>query len=336
MRTAQIHICKPGFMKKSVTVFVQEGIIKMCIEKGIITEDYEGENMLQRKDICYSKSWKEESGGVSAVWKEEVSDTNVIVFYWLGQMGFIIKSAHTTLCIDYYASPDELRQTPIPIPAEDLKGIDAFLGTHDHIDHIDHESWRIWAKTNPKAKFIFPAAHRNKVIEDGVRTDQAVGVNAGESLQIGDMKIHAIPAAHEFLDQDEKTGLYPYLQYIIEACGVRIHHAGDTVRYEGMMGKISSFGKIDVQILPINGRDANRYRNNLIGNMTYQEAVDLAGECGSRIAIPGHWDMFAENSADPYEFADYLDVKYCGTTRCLIPKIMEKIELKSQQSQLPL
>ena len=49
----------------------------------------------------------------------------------------------------------------------------------------------------------------------------------GLMLQIGDITIHAIAAAHEFLDEDE-NGLYPYLQYIIEGNGVRIHHAGET------------------------------------------------------------------------------------------------------------
>ncbi len=254
-------------------------------------------------------------------------EKNKVILYWLGQMGFIIQSADTTLCVDYFASPDSLRQTPVPVRAEDLKGIDAFLGTHDHIDHIDHDSWKIWAKTNPQAKFIFPAAHMDKVISDGVRASQAEGMNEGGVVQVGDMKIHAIAAAHEFFDQDPVSGLYPYLQYIIEVNGIRIHHAGDTVRYEGMLGKIRSFGKIDVQILPINGRDAKRYRNDLIGNMTFQEAVDLAGECGAGIAIPGHWDMFADNSADPNEFAEYLKVKYCGKVGCVIPKILDPIEI---------
>ncbi|MER2105044.1 MAG: hypothetical protein ABS999_24480, partial [Pseudomonas atacamensis] len=48
----------------------------------------------------------------------------------------------------------------------------------------------------------------------------------------------AIAAAHEFLDRDEGTGLYPCLQYIIEGNGVRIYHAGDTLRYEGMLPKL--------------------------------------------------------------------------------------------------
>ncbi len=242
-------------------------------------------------------------------------------------MGLIIKSDKTTICIDYYASDDASRQTPVPIPADELKGIDAFLGTHDHLDHIDHDAWRIWAKTNPEARFIFPEIHRDKVLADGVDKDKAAGLNDGESIQIGDMKIHAIAASHEFLDLDESTGLYPYLQYIVEAGGIRIYHAGDTVRYEGMLSKVKSFGDIDVGLLPINGRDAKRYRRDCIGNMTYQEAADLAGEINMGLVIPGHWDMFADNSADPHDFADYLDAKYPGKIECRIPKVMEEIEI---------
>ena len=250
-----------------------------------------------------------------------------VAICWLGQMGLMIKSGDSTICIDYYATPSDDRQTQPPIPATELTGIDAFLGTHDHLDHIDHEAWKIWAKTNPEAKFIFPRAHKDAVLADGIDEKNAVGLNEGESYVIGDFKIHCIAASHEFLDKDPESGLYPYLQYIVETNGIRIHHAGDTVRYEGMLPKLQAFGKIDVELLPINGRDAKRYRKNCIGNMTFQEAADLAGELGAELVIPGHWDMFSDNSEDPEKFADYLDAKYHNKVRCLVPKVMEKIEI---------
>ena len=103
---------------------------------------------------------------------QTIIDTKVengtLALWWLGQMGLIIKSASTMIVIDYYASPSQTRQVQPPIPAEELAGVDAILGTHNHIDHIDHPSWRIWAKTNPKAKFIFPRAHRRSVSNDGI------------------------------------------------------------------------------------------------------------------------------------------------------------------------
>lgn len=251
--------------------------------------------------------------------------------WWLGQMGLIVKAGNTVVCIDYYASSGKKRQTPVPIPAGEIDNIDAFLGSHDHLDHIDHEAWKIWAKTNPKAKFVYPEMHRDKIMADGIITGSAIGLNDGESVQIGDITITAIAASHEFLDQDPETGLYPCLQYIISGNGVRIYHAGDTVRYEGMLHKIKSFGRIDAALLPINGRDAKRYRRGCIGNMTYQEAADLAGEAGIRMVIPGHWDMFADNSADPEEFADYLDAKYQGEIICMIPGLMEKISVRAEK-----
>ena len=247
--------------------------------------------------------------------------------WWLGQMGLLIKAGKTVISVDYFASPEHGRQTPPPIPAEEMEGVDAFLGTHDHLDHIDHEAWKIWAEKCPRAKFIFPRIHLENVLADGISPENAIGLNEGESIQVGDLTIHAIAAAHEFLDRDPESGLYPHLQYIIEGNGIRIHHAGDTVRYEGMLPKVRSFGPIDAQLLPINGRDAVRLRRNCIGNMTWQEAADFAAESGTRLVIPGHWDMFADNSADPQAFADYLDVKYKGSVECKVPEVMERVEI---------
>ena len=145
-------------------------------------------------------------------------------------------------------------------------------------------------------------------------------------MRIGDIVIHAIPAAHEFLSPDD-LGRYPCLQYIIEGEGKRVYHAGDTLRYEGMLPLLRSFGPIDAAILPINGRDGERYRRDFIGNMTFQEAADLAGELRPGLVIPGHWDMFADNPGDPDAFADYLDAKYGSKVACRIPERMEEMAL---------
>ena len=251
--------------------------------------------------------------------------------WWLGQMGLMVRIRSTVLCIDYFASGLPERQVPPPVPMEEVEGVDAFLGTHNHLDHIDHAAWQVWARSCPDAVFVFPLLHRQEILADGIPAERCRGLNDGESCRIKDVVIHAIPAAHEFLSRDPSSGLYPCLQYIIETNGFRIHHAGDTLRYEGMLLKLRRFGKIDVQLLPINGRDAKRYAADTIGNMTYQEAADLAGECGTDLVIPGHWDMFADNSEDPKLFEDYVNVKYKGRVQCLVPKVMQKIELRKNE-----
>ena len=251
--------------------------------------------------------------------------------WWMGQMGLWVKMGNTVLSIDYFASDVERRQAPPPVPAEQVQGIDVFLGTHDHLDHIDHEAWKTWAKKCPDALFMFPAIHAAVVAADGVSPERQRGMGEGDVCRIGGVTIRAIAAAHEFLNPDPATGLHPCLQYIIEGNGVRLYHAGDTLRYEGMLGKLQAMGHMDAALVPINGRDGARYRRDCIGNMTFQEAADLAGELRPGLVIPGHWDMFANNPGDPAAFADYLDAKYPGLP-CQIPAIGEKIKVQAQHS----
>ncbi|MBQ9325978.1 MAG: MBL fold metallo-hydrolase [Clostridia bacterium] len=246
--------------------------------------------------------------------------------WWLGQMGLFVKLGSTLVSLDYFASPRDDRTVPPPIPAQEVRGVAAFLGTHDHLDHIDHEAWAIFHRVLPEARFVCPATCVKRVLMDEIAPERILPINEGEALQIGDITIRAIAAAHEFLDPDPLTGCFPALQYILEGNGIRIYHAGDTVRYEGMLPKLQAMGDIDIAMLPINGRDAVRYRRNCIGNMTFQEAVDLTGALHPRLVLPGHWDMFRENSEDPEKFRDYLDAKYPGQTKCLIPSYLERID----------
>ena len=245
---------------------------------------------------------------------------------WLGQMGLRICMDGTTILVDYFASDFQGRRVPALLPVSEMKNVDGFAGSHNHPDHIDHPAWRIWGSECPEAKFIFPSVHRQSVLDDGIPEERQLPVDAGQSVQIGSITIRAIPAAHEFLSPDEQ-GRYPCLQYIIEGEGKRIYHTGDTLRYEGMLPLLKTFGHIDAVLLPINGRDGTRYRNNCIGNMTFQEAADLAGELEPGLVLPGHWDMFADNPGDPEAFADYLDAKYEGKIACRIPVHMEEIKL---------
>ncbi len=249
------------------------------------------------------------------------------VLWWMGQMGLWIKMGNTVLSVDYFASDTPGRRIPPPVPADKVTGVDIFLGTHDHLDHIDHAAWRLFGAGCPEAQFVFPLLHASAVSADGIGEERQHGLGDGTAVRIGDITIRAIAAAHEFLSPDPQTGLHPCLQYVIEGSGVRIYHAGDTLRYEGMLPRLRAFGPMDAALLPINGRDGARYRRGCIGNMTFQEAADLAGELRPRLTIPGHWDMFADNSADPDAFRDYLDVKYSGRLKCQVPRYLEPIRI---------
>jgi len=245
---------------------------------------------------------------------EQISNTPLakgeLAFWWHGQHSFVLKIADQILYIDPFLTKLEGRQVPPLLDPSEITNADFIFGSHAHAEHIDRPVWPTLAKASPGANFVVPELLREGLIDDlGIETSRFIGLDDGQTFTHDSLSITAIAAAHEFLDRDQATGQYPYLGFIIEAEGFCFYHAGDTCLYEGLIHKLRSW-QFDVMCLPINGRDAQRFREGCIGNMTYQEAVDLAGTLQARIAVPTHYDMFAMNPGDPQAFSEYMQVKY--------------------------
>jgi len=247
-----------------------------------------------------------------------------IALWWLGQQSFILKSSGTVIYLDAYLEPNKNRRIgPLLTPSE-ITNATLVLGTHNHSDHIDKWAWPGIANASPNARFVVPKILLPKLAQTlGIPEKRFVGLDDGALENINGIKITGVASAHEFLDRDKTTGCYPYLGYIVETGGFVIYHAGDTVKYEGLESKLKQWD-FDIAMLPINGRDAVRLKNNCIGNMTYQEAADLAGAIKPGLTIPSHWDMFESNSENPQKFLDYMSVKY-PSLKTLVPNYGERI-----------
>jgi L-ascorbate 6-phosphate lactonase len=228
-------------------------------------------------------------------------------FWWLGQHSFILKLGTITLYIDPYLAPDEARQTPPLLAPEQVTNADLVLCTHDHGDHMDPYAITGILKASPQALFVAPRAHRQRMIGIGVPGLRLWLINDGQPLRFRDAIITGVKGKHEFFH--ETPDGFPYLGYVVAANGVTCYHSGDTLVYDGLLATLRRW-QLDVAFLPINGRDADRFRDGCIGNMSYQEAVELAGDLRVGLAVPAHWDMFAHNSEDPRKFVDYLAAKY--------------------------
>ncbi|MGC8553445.1 MAG: MBL fold metallo-hydrolase [Phycisphaerae bacterium] len=233
-----------------------------------------------------------------------------VALWWFGQSGFVIKLAGRIIYLDVFFTPIPERAVPSLLKTDQVDHADIICGTHDHLDHIDRPSWPALAKASPTAIFVVPKLVRRELIHDlGISADRMIGVDVKKSARIGPITISAIPAAHEFIDCDKKTGLHPFLGYVIKGDGWTIYHAGDTCVYEHMHDYLRRI-KPDLMLLPINGRDARRFNSGCIGNMTFQEAVDLAGAIRPGLVAPIHFDMFEFNAQDPRCFIEYLKAKY--------------------------
>ena len=233
-----------------------------------------------------------------------------LAFWWMGQNSFVYKGGGKIIYIDPYLAPSSSRQTPPLLEPSQITHADLVLCTHDHGDHIDPRAIPGIAEAAPNARFVVPRPARERMLSLGVSEERLTLLGNDESCDWEGVQVHGIKACHEFFDEDPVLG-FPYMSYVVQLNGVTFYYAGDNMVYEGLLTALSNW-EFDALFLPINGRDARRFRGNCLGNMTFQEAVDLAGSLKPGLAVPMHYDMFAGNSEDPAEFVDYLEAKYPG------------------------
>lgn len=244
-------------------------------------------------------------------------------FWWLGQLSFVIKLRDTIIYLDPFLTDLKGRNCRPLLRPSDLAHASVIVGSHDHADHIDRKALPEIARAT-EATIVVPELLKDQLVGDlGIPASRFVGLDDRKSAEIDGLTFTGIAAAHEFLDTDESTGRHPYLGFVISSNDFTVYFSGDTCKYEGLETALLDYSP-DLVFLPINGRDAKRLNNNCIGNMTYQEAADLAGALKPALTVPGHFDMFDGNTEDPQLFVDYMAAKY-PRLPTIIPQYGEQV-----------
>ena len=203
-----------------------------------------------------------------------------------------------------YAATDKphVRMTARAVDPSRLDMIEVATSSHNHTDHLDHETlWPLLA-ANPGMTLVIPEANR-QFVADRLHADPAwpIGVTDGSSVDVGPFHLTGIAVAHEQLDADDH-GRALHLGYLVAVGPFTLFHAGDAIPYDGMASRLLELAggrTIDVALLPINGRLPER---RVPGNFWGDEAVRFARAIGARLVVPMHYEMFAFNTETPELF----------------------------------
>ncbi len=230
--------------------------------------------------------------------------------WWLGQSGFLIQWQGHHLLIDPYLSDSltkkytgtnkpHVRMTERVIAPERLDFVDVVTSSHNHTDHLDGETLAPLLKVNPNLTLLVSRANINFAAERlQVPAKRLTSIRVGgEPVNINPFTFYAIPSAHETLEQDE-NGDHRYIGLILQAGKWTIYHSGDCVPYDGLAEHLKRW-RIDIAILPINGRDPARA---VAGNFTAEEAAQLGKQVKAKVVVPCHYEMFEFNTVSPQEF----------------------------------
>lgn len=224
---------------------------------------------------------------------------------WLGQSGFVLQGGGLRVLVDPWLSPHELRTSAPDSLASLPPGITWLLASHEHADHLDLPALPGLLERYPAMTVVVPAPLVGRV-RDTVPGATVLGIQPGEEIAAGSTTIHGVTAGHGVTVADgysdgralRSDGQTPFVGYVIDFPDATIYHGGDTVLGAGMVEELLAL-HIDIALLPINGRDAEREAAGILGNLDAAEAVGLAESAGARILVPMHFDMVKGNTASP-------------------------------------
>ncbi|MDT5062981.1 MAG: hypothetical protein QOH63_3440 [Acidobacteriota bacterium] len=214
------------------------------------------------------------------------SNKKEIQITWLGHAAFeIVSSGGTRILIDPF-----LKENPAtPLEFKDLSRYkpNFILVTHSHGDHLGDA---IEIAKASKAKLVsinMPAVFQ----KEGLPDELIQVCNVGGTLNLGDVKVHVVPAMHGSEPSGRPVG------FVIEfSDGRSVYHQGDTWIF-GDMALIQEFYHPTIILMNVGGKaygqspevallGVNRYfKPQIIIPMHYASLPDLSTEAEVRAAI---------------------------------------------------
>lgn len=225
----------------------------------------------------------------------------MITARWLGHSTFLFgTSSGKTILVDPFLTDNP--KTPDSWKSPDQ--VDYILLTHGHPDHAA-DTIPVAKKTGAKVVSIVELSALLK--EDGLPEDQAVEMNKGGTVDLGDFKATMTNANHSNSWNGKYAG--EPAGFIIHLGDFRIYHAGDT----NIMPDFKMYRKLyrpDMVILPI----GDHY------TMGPAEAAYACNIMEPRFAVPMHYGTMPVLTGAPEEFISLIEKHSGKKTQVLVPK----------------
>ena len=209
-----------------------------------------------------------------------------------------------------------------PIALEDLPPLAGVILSHDHYDHLDHETVLALAATTKL--FVTPLGVGDRLIEWGIDAGKVRQLDWWQSVEIDGIAFTATPGQHfsgrSLFDGNSTL----WASWVIVDNDLRVFFSGDTGYFDGFRTIGERLGPFDITLVETGAYDAQWPYVHMQPEETVQAHVDLRG----RWLVPIHngtFDLAMHRWYDPFERVTALAmVRGVGLST---PRIGERLDL---------
>ena len=213
---------------------------------------------------------------------------------WLTQNGFAFQNDKIKIMVDPYLTdslgkikPEKSRRIPVDESFFSFDP-DVVLITHDHMDHMDTETIeKLLENSTKEICFLVSESVYNKL--SPILKNSNIVILAPHSVwSEGGVTFYSVHAEHS-----DRTAV----GFIIDDGKETFYISGDTIYNYDVIDDVLDLAPdgVDYAFLPINGKG---------NNMNARDAADFAYEIGAKAAIPVHYGLTDDMTADEFDFDD--------------------------------
>jgi L-ascorbate metabolism protein UlaG (beta-lactamase superfamily) len=223
-----------------------------------------------------------------------IGETDNLKITWLGHSTCLIEIDGKIILTDPVfserASPFSFMgpkrfASELPIKLEELPNIDVVLISHDHYDHLDHQS--ILTLKEKTSRFYVPLGVGGHLQRWGVAAEKIIELDWWEERSIGGLTLAATPTRH-FSGRGLKRDRTLWASWVIMGEKSRVYFGGDSGYFDGFKQIGQKYGPFDITMLESGAYNEAWPEIHMMPEQTVQAHIDLQG----KLLLPIHWGKF--------------------------------------------
>ncbi len=219
------------------------------------------------------------------------ADTRVT---WLGHSSLLIEVGGRVVLTDPVfsdrASPlsfvgPKRFPSEMPLKPEDITYVDAVLISHDHYDHLDHQS--ILKLKDKVGSFYVPLGVGGHLKRWGVDSSKIIELDWWQETNLEGLTLALTPTRHfsgRGLERDKTL----WGSWVIIGEGERLFFSGDSGYFDGFKEIGKKYGPFDITMLESGAYNVAWSEIHMMPEETVQAHIDLKG----KLLLPIHWAKF--------------------------------------------